>query len=302
MALGLSVFPIALTAAEFTPIPSVSSGSRDVSSSAKNLLEQGMQAYYEGQLVSAIALWQKAIKQYQLESNQLGAAQAWTNLAMTYTLLGKGSEAKAAIANSLDLVASPTADLERLIRAEALNVQGILLLSWGQAQNAFASWQQASLLFQQARSPEGVFRSAVNQAKALQMLGLYPRACQKLLDILELGGENCSQLAITQLEAQLNPMVSLSPNHQAAWITLAIALRQVGNLEDSAAILQLILKKSPLPTQEGEIRFNLGKLYDIANEPLLALEQYQQALQFPLRPNQQMEVKFLHPADLQKPI
>jgi len=291
IALGFSVFPIALKAAEFTPIPSVSSGSRDVSSSAKNLLEQGMQAYYEGQLVSAIALWQEAIKQYQHESNQLGAAQAWTNLAMAYTLQGKGSEAKAAIANSLDLVPLPTVDSERLIRAEALNVQGILLLSWGQAQNALASWQQSSLLFQQARSREGVFRSAVNQAKALQMLGLYPRACQKLLDILELGEEKCSQLAITQLEAQLKPMVSLSPNHQAAWITLAIALRQVGNLEDSEAILQLILKKSPSPTQEGEIRFNLGKLFDIANEPLLALEQYQQALQFPLRPNQQMEVK-----------
>ncbi|HEY9610187.1 MAG TPA: hypothetical protein V6C93_12535, partial [Allocoleopsis sp.] len=65
--------------------------------------------------------------------------------------------------------------------AQRLNTQGSLQLANGQPQVALQTWQEAEKAYAQAKDEMGVLGSKINQAQALQSLGMFRRS----LDILE---------------------------------------------------------------------------------------------------------------------
>ncbi|MGH2414961.1 MAG: CHAT domain-containing protein, partial [Microcystaceae cyanobacterium] len=100
-----------------------------------------------------------------------------SNLSLVYKQLGKWTEANQAISTSLEILQPSDAQeisASRLrILAQVLDIQGQIQLNQGQSQQALATWERASATFAQIGEENGVTRSRINQAQALQALGLY---------------------------------------------------------------------------------------------------------------------------------
>jgi CHAT domain-containing protein len=226
------------------------------------LLEQGKQFYDAQKYRDAIAIWQDAIVDFAQRRDVVGQAGALNHLSLAYQALGQWQQAKNAIDESLRLLkSSPTKEIKVL--AQALNIQGYLQSRTGQTQAALESWQQAEATYREAGDKVGIFGSQINQAQALQSLGLYRRANNLLTDLHKnLKSQADSQLKVKGLKSlgvirQLTG--SLPESKKILEESLAIAQR----LKDTASI--------------GEILFSLGNVERDLQQPQKALSYYQQA-------------------------
>ncbi|MDJ0678845.1 MAG: CHAT domain-containing protein [Xenococcaceae cyanobacterium MO_167.B52] len=200
---------------------------------AYSLLKQGIELYESQQFASAIEVWQQSASVLATEKDNLTLALVWSNLSSAYQDLGRWQEAETAIMQSLKLLKnldnladSPTY-LE--IIAKALNNRGSLEWSRGQLNQALESWQQATAKYAQAGNQTGVIGSSINQAKALQSLGLSLRAEETLARVQGM------------LEQESDPNLKA-----VALQNLGQALRRIGKLEASEQILETSLSTSKL--------------------------------------------------------
>ena len=133
--------------------------------------------------------------------------------------------------------------------AQSLTNQGHELLNQGKAQEALEIWSQAKLAYKKLADREGVTGSQINQSLALQALGQYRRACIVLLPVLKLDYQDnllCKQPSETEqpnqekIDALKRAFVGQETS-ELEIIGLRIlgdALRVIGNLEESQAILK----------------------------------------------------------------
>ncbi|HEY9604130.1 MAG TPA: CHAT domain-containing protein [Allocoleopsis sp.] len=209
------------------------------SANSTNLLQRGKALYDAGKFSEAVDVLQQAVTAFKNEGNVLRQATALSNLALAYQQLGSWSQAEQAIAESLTLLQSgggmsgvPQQDrTERSsLLAQTLNIQGRLQFSLGKAEQALNTWQQTATTYSQIGNQEGLAQSQINQAQALQALGLYPRACKILLNTLGIENQDC-RISDTQVQA-----IKKQPDS----LTKAVALRGLGD------VLQLVgdLKQS----------------------------------------------------------
>ncbi|MCU0533311.1 MAG: CHAT domain-containing protein [Hydrococcus sp. Prado102] len=110
----------------------------------------------------------------------------------------------------------------------------------GQYDEAAQLWQEAAQAYEKAGDRSGMTKSLINRAQALQDLGLYPRACNALLQAFAIENPDCTP---EQVESLLK---SLYPKQKTLSLTQAIGLRSLGDvlrrqgiLEQSQAVLQL---------------------------------------------------------------
>ncbi|HEY9606776.1 MAG TPA: CHAT domain-containing protein, partial [Allocoleopsis sp.] len=214
-------------------------------------------------------------------------AMVLSNLALTYQQLGQWTQANQAIAQSLNLLQTEnqaTTPARLPILAQVRNNQGSLQLAQGQAEAALTSWQQATTLYQQAGDAVGVTRSLINQAQAMQSLGLYPRACNTLLQSFGLPESDCQQLEtltpqesdcgalIPQKEPKTSPEIAnllktlqdraeASPIALVGLNNLGSVLAVLGNPNLSQDILQVGLKiaqRSQNSSSLGALHLSLG--------------------------------------------
>ncbi|NEQ16217.1 MAG: hypothetical protein F6K44_21400, partial [Moorea sp. SIO3E2] len=143
------------------------------------LLETGKQYYDAGQYADAARVLQQAAQAYQATGDILNQAQALRLLSLVTQQLGEWDQAQAAIDSSLSLLETVSRGGEGVL-AKVLNTQGRLQLVQGNAEAALNTWQNAEALYAQANDRVGVLGSQINQAQAMQSLGLYRRA-KKLL-------------------------------------------------------------------------------------------------------------------------
>ncbi len=231
-----------------TPIPKTQ---QDTS----QLVERGRGLYQAGQFEEAAAVWQQAADALAARGDKLNQAMALSNLSLTEQQRGKWDEAKTAIAQSLNLLQTlPKTPAQQPIFASTLDIQGQLQLAVGQRSNALETWQQAAAIHKESGSPEGVLGSKINQAQALQDLGLYPRACQTLLDALELKAQKC-EISKTELQT-LKASPSL-PQQILGLRSLGNVLRVIGQTGQS----QMVLIKSLQLAQQVEKYPDLGAIY-----------------------------------------
>jgi CHAT domain-containing protein len=262
--------------------------------------QQGRNFYQEGNFSEAVRLWQQAAQIYKNQGNKVNQASVLSNLALAYQQLGQWQQAKQAMRESLALMQQEQPSPTYLqVYAQILNNQGLLQFSQGNAQFAYDSWREAAQVYATVEDSAGVFRAQINQAMALQFLGLYPRTCKILIEALNLSPFSCEKARVqTNEQRQQNQAIlleklnivasSLDTIHFLAWRRLANVLRANGILPESELILKTL---EPLTFGEDRatLLLSLGKIAQIQNNPSQALNLYQQATTIAKTPSTQVQ-------------
>ncbi|NEP51352.1 MAG: hypothetical protein F6K65_22150, partial [Moorea sp. SIO3C2] len=207
------------------------------------LLEKGKQYYDAGKYSKAARVLQQAAQAYQATGDILNQAQALRLLSLVTQQLGEWDKAQAAIDSSLSLLETVSRGGEGVL-AKVLNTQGRLQLVQGNADAALNTWQNAEALYAQANDPVGVLGSQINQAQAMQSLGLYRRA-KKLL----------TQVRQTLLAQPDSPLKAIGLHN------LGNVFRQAGDLEQSKQTLTESWKVTQLiksPESQSQALLSLG--------------------------------------------
>lgn len=241
-----------------------------ISQNAQSLEQQGQSLFEAGQFAAAATALQQAARLYQ--NDGLRQAVVLSNLALVYQQLGQWKEANQAIATSLSLItAAADQTNSQYVLAQTLNIQGRLQLAQGQAEAALTNWEQAASRYQQSGNLQGELESRLNQAQALQALGLYRRAItlltelnhslpdptlfkatvlRTLADALQVAGDLAQSRQI--LEEALQIVTAASPVSQAMLATIQLSL---ANLTRTEATTQLSLSALS-PTQATAVLAN----------------------------------------------
>ncbi|HBY76720.1 MAG TPA: hypothetical protein DEG47_06895, partial [Cyanobacteria bacterium UBA11148] len=212
-------------------------------SNAHLLLQQGIKLYEAEQFSEAIGVWQQGLEAFVAQGDSLNQALVLRYLSLAYQHLGQWQEAENAIAQSLQLLDNlkNTADTQTYLDvfAKALNTQGRLQWATGHLEDALLTWKKATVIYEKAGNQTGVIGSLINQAEALQALGLSSQAETELLHIEQI------------LQQQSDPNIKVTGLQN-----LGKALRRVGNLRKSQEILQ----KSLETAQEFQLSNTLGSV------------------------------------------
>ncbi|HEY9657363.1 MAG TPA: hypothetical protein V6C65_02780, partial [Allocoleopsis sp.] len=224
------------------------------------------QLYQAEQYSQALSIWQQAVAAFQATGDTLKQAEALSNLSLTAQQLGQWSDAEAAIQSALALLttdhSNPSPTRSTLL-AQALDVQGRLQLSRGQAELALESWKQAAEIYEQLEDSARLTRNQINQAQALQSLGFYGQARDQLTEI----EENLQNQPDSLLKA-----IGLR--------SLGTVLRVTGDLDESHQRLEagLTVAAAIGASQEmGEILLSLGNTALAQKDNSAALAYYQRA-------------------------
>jgi CHAT domain-containing protein len=253
-------------AAQQATAPQPASQTAQTVSDANALDRQGRQRYEAAQYAEAVALWQQAIATFQTKGDRLGQAKTLSNLSLAYQHLGKWTQAEAAIREALTVLGTsglPRSTTHSQILAQAWDVQGRLQLSRGKAEAAVATWQQAATLYTQLDDQARLTRNQINQAQALQALGLYPQAQKQLTAV--------AQTLQKQPDSAMKAIGLRS---------LGNVLRVTGNLTDSRQVLQQSLAVAIAianPQEVGEALLSLGNTAAAQQDTTTAIAFYQQA-------------------------
>jgi CHAT domain-containing protein len=190
--------------------------------SAIALLQNGKQYYHAQQFTQASKTLKQAANIAQTNNNLIQQVQALNFISLAQQKLGEWEAATTAIEQSLSLLRNlpPSRELHQ-VHAQAVNVQAHLQLAQGNATAALKSWQDAEKIYNQASDRQGIMGSQINQALALQALGLNRRALQIL----------------TQIEQQLQEQPD-SALKASGLLNIGNMRRQARELERSQAILQ----------------------------------------------------------------
>lgn len=193
---------------------------------ATSLLQQGWNLYQAEKFSEAVPIFQQAAAAFQTQGDVVNQALALNYLALTYQQLGQLPAANKAIADSLTLLPKNGINSQELsVRAQALNTQGQLQLAQGQSEKALASWNEAATLYAKKRDVGGEVGSKINQAQALQALGLYRRAFITLAEVNQL------------LQQQPDPTLKAT-----GLLSLGNALRTAGTLDQKNLKIRLTAK------------------------------------------------------------
>lgn len=250
--------PLILAAAAIDSTPSVEV---DIA----QLVQQGLRFYQAGQFALAIAQWQQAATLYQNRSDNLNQALMLSYLCLAHQQVGEWSEAKRAIAQSLNLIqnSETKAKNSKLIFAHALNTQGNLQFTQGDAEAALTTWKQSTEIYKQLKDSDRTIGSLINQAQAQQALGLFLQARQTLDEVEQ--------------------MLQQQPNSQLK----AMGLRSLGNIrllvgdiQNSRRVLQqslAIAEQLNLSQDIAATLLSLGNVARAQKDSNAAISFYQQA-------------------------
>jgi CHAT domain-containing protein len=226
----------------------------------QQLDRQGRQHYEAAQYSEAIGLWQTAIDRFITTGDRPRQAQTLSNLSLAYQQLGQWDKARDTIDQSLALLLN-TKQTQQL--AQTLDILGRLQLATGQADTALTTWKQAAAIYKTHRDTTPLTRNQINQAQALQSLGLYTQAQRQLAQALQ------------TLQAQPDAVLKA-----IGLRSLGNVLRMTGNLTDAQATLQQSLTVAQAinsPPDIGEALLGLGHIATAQEDNLAALTLYQKA-------------------------
>ncbi|MGJ3246515.1 MAG: CHAT domain-containing protein [Elainellaceae cyanobacterium] len=192
--------------------------------SPQALFQQGLDLYQAERFADAVEHWDLSARLFAERQSQLNQALALAYLSLGHQSLGQLSEATAYLAESrhiLDSEPPPRGSSDAEIYAKVLNIEGMLYWLKGQIESALTAWQESGRFYQEAGQLRGMAIAQMNQAKALQALGLSLQAESLLRQVYE--------MLQTQPELELRAL-SLQ--------RLGAVLRQLGDLETAHTLLQ----------------------------------------------------------------
>ena len=252
----ISLFLITLSPVLATPLPVNSS-------QGQKLIEQGKIYYDTGRFTEAVNLLKQAASIYQADGDKFNQAMILSNISLAYQKLGQWQEAEKAIDLSFNLLQHlPT----NKVYAQSLDIKGSLQFAQAQFQNAIVSWQNAEKIYSQLNLQPALIQSRINQAQAMQALGLFLKAQKTLISVRE------------SLEKQPNSILK-----SIGLRSLGDVFRIIGNVDESKQVLQqsLNVASSMKANQEiSETLVSLGNTVRIQQEEdskTSAIKYYQQA-------------------------
>lgn len=151
------------------------------------------------------------------------------------------------------------------------------LINTGRAEVALETWKQAEARYRSLKDTTGIVLVEINQAQALQTLGLYRRARTMLKQI----GQDLAALPDSLVKAQ-------------GLRSLGVTLQVVGDLQQSQTVL---LESLAIATQLnstsgiGETLFRLGNTARAMSDFEVALKFYRQATDTATSPSTQLEAQ-----------
>lgn len=271
----LSLFLIALTFTVFSNLLLAS----------PELEQQAQQLYQTGQYKESIVKLQELIQEYQTKDDKVGQILSLRNLALVYQQLGQWSSSQQALSQSLTILKQlPNTSEKQRLNAKILEVQGRNQLALGQAQLALETWREATNIYEKLGDLTQATQGKINQAQALQALGLFSQASQNLTQLqnrlanepdsliksraLQSLGEvwrRIGQLDLskTALEQSLMIAEKLNASSEIAnsLLSLGNTARQQGNINEAISFYQQAIDLSPLPTTQVQAQLNLLNLY-----------------------------------------
>ena len=245
-----------------------------ITNSPNVLLEQGKQLYDLGQLTEAIQFWERAVKASTQRKDRHNLALSYNYLAIGYQDLGQWQASQRAIAQVLHLLRSTD---DPFLYAQALNTQGSLQLNTGRAEVALETWKQAEARYRSLKDTTGIVLVQINQAQALQTLGLYRRSRTTLEQIRQ------------DLAALPNSLVKAQGLR-----SLGVTLQVLGDLQQSQTVLleSLAIAGQLNSTPDiGETLFRLGNTARAMSDFEVALKFYRQATDTATSPSTQLEAQ-----------
>ncbi|MEB3355110.1 MAG: CHAT domain-containing protein [Synechococcales bacterium] len=248
---GIGILPAAPWAITQPPPTTERPSPAQADSTAAALEQQGQAFFQTGRYSEAAQAFAQAAQRYQRQENPVQQAIALSNQALAHQQIGEWEAANRAIAASLSIL-EQQGNGERASqwgRSQARDIQGHLLLAQGNAEAAIDAWETASQLFQALGHPDRAMESQVNQAQALQTLGLHRRAAKLLAQLLQLD-LTVEDLSPTNLSAQWAHLPQMSATLPALQ-SLGEVLRIIGNLSLARQVLEHSLAMAQ-QTQQGE--------------------------------------------------
>lgn len=153
-------------------------------------------------------------------------------------------------------------------QAAQLNQQGLALLDQGRSQLALSYLEEATRLYQEVGNPVAVSGSRLNQALALQALGLQLRACQTIVEVLSVSEELCSSFGQPFTSASMSEMLiaksPVSSEIQAIGLKLlGLSLNKIGQLPQAQVVLNqaIQLNQSSSSSSLAQAKLLLGTNY-----------------------------------------
>lgn len=231
----------------------------------QSLMDGGRRAYTAGQLTQALTRWQQAAQSYAAQGNFLDQALALSYISLVQQDLGNWDAAKAAMTQSLSVLEQVPGQAQnrQAVLAQILNTQAGLQLALGQSETALSIWQQAEVAYRQAGDGQGALGAQLNQAEALQTLGLFRRAQD--------------QLEAIQAALQQQPDTAL---RATGLRNLGRLFQAMGNLPQARLALEQSLELVQAFQQPLDLSItfsSLGNVYQALGESALALNAYEQA-------------------------
>ncbi|ELS00578.1 hypothetical protein Xen7305DRAFT_00002790 [Xenococcus sp. PCC 7305] len=228
------------------------------STTALELLQTGIEAYETSNFAAAEKAWSESVTLFTRQSDILGQALALNNLALVYLQQGRSQEAKVTVEQALELLEDQTGSQQgsayQEILGKTLNTLGNWQWGNGQTESALSNWQSATKHYEEANYQPGMVISQINQAKALQSLGLNIQAVKLLQEVVQnLASQPDSTLKATSLRY------------------LGNGLRNIGQLEQSAQVLQQSLESSQSGDSRSTIWLELGNTAREQRSRLLAI-------------------------------
>jgi CHAT domain-containing protein len=154
---------------------------------------------------------------------------------------------------------SPQALRNPVDRAQDLAWQGQQRYNAGQLEAAIKLWQEAATAYQKSGDREGMMKALIHQSQALQDLGLYPKACNTLLQAFAIENPNCSPTQLERLVTTLSgAKTSLTTTQAIGLQSLGDVLRKRGNFSQSQTILQLSLSRLQGAPESSAVLLSLG--------------------------------------------
>ena len=233
------------------------------SSQGQKLIEQSKIYYDTGRFSEAVNLLKQAASIYQADGNKLNQAMILSNISLAYQKLGQWQEAEKAIDLSFNLLQHLP---KNQVYAQSLDIKGNLQFAKGQFQNAIATWQNAEKIYSQLNLQPALIQSRINQAQAMQALGLFLKAQKTLTSVRE------------SLEKQPNSVFK-----SVGLRSVGDVLRIIGNLDESKKVLQQsfdIAYKVKADREIAETLISLGNLASIQQkkDAKTAIKYYQEAI------------------------
>ena len=231
------------------------------------LVTQAQEAYEAGEFGTSLKLLEQAEVLYQDKTKYLQQAQIYSLMSLAQQQLDNWNMAEEKIRASFTLLEtiSPS-NRKNQVLAKTWLTKGNLELGRGKNRQALKDWKQAEQLYQAVKDPIGIAGSLLNQAKALEKMGFYPRSCDRILVAFNYSESSCENLTLSEIKTIINRVeTNVQPWHMEGLNQLGNILLLTGKLSQAETVIHANQKinhhlKNQSFLETAKILLNLGNI------------------------------------------